>query len=244
MRVLFTVLLIATAATTWGQSLNQKRNQSNQSNQVQQAPQQPLSPMSQHNARKYATANRWNDIDVARNALYDLILENPSNDSLIVTLAYIYFDAQKYASSLLMAQDLLVRDAKNPVYLELAAVSAQELGISDRALQHYEALYLINSNILTLYQIAFLQFTLKRLTESQASADLILGKPESNTTKVVFNDAQGKPKEYPMKVAILNLKGLIALEKADKAAAKKSFNEALAAAPDFLPAKENLEKTK
>jgi tetratricopeptide (TPR) repeat protein len=244
MRVLFTVLLIATAATTWGQSLNQKRNQSNQSSQVQQAPQQPLSPMSQHNARKYATANRWNDIDVARNALYDLILENPSNDSLIVTLAYIYFDAQKYASSLLMAQDLLVRDAKNPVYLELAAVSAQELGISDRALQHYEALYLINSNILTLYQIAFLQFTLKRLTESQASADLILGKPESNTTKVVFNDAQGKPKEYPMKVAILNLKGLIALEKADKAAAKKSFNEALAAAPDFQPAKENLEKTK
>jgi Tfp pilus assembly protein PilF len=242
MRVLFSLLFVACAAAAFGQSLNQKRNQPTET-QAQPAP-RPLSPLGQHNARKYATATRWNDVDVARNALYDLILEDPSNDSLIVTLAYMYFDARKYASSLLMAQDLLQRDGKNPIYLELAAVSAQELGISDRALPHYEALYLINNDIVTLYQIAFIQFGLKRLTESQTSVDLILAKPESATTNVVFNDAEGKPKEYPMKVAILNLKGLIALEKGDKAAAKKSFNEALAAAPDFIPAKENLEKTK
>lgn len=245
MRVLLAIiLLIVGSAGVWGQSLNQKRNQS-QAAETQTAPQRPvLSPASQHYMVKYATASRWNDIDVARDALYDLIIENPANDSLIFTLGYLYLETRKYASSLLIAQDLLQRNANNEAYLELAAVSAQELGVTDRALQHFENLYLVNKNIATLYQIAFLQFNLKKYNESQASADVILSKPESGTLKVVFNDPQGKPKEYPMKIAVLNLKGLIALEKGDKSGARKQFNEALAGAPDFVPAKDNLEKTK
>lgn len=183
-------------------------------------------------------------MDVARDALYDLIIENPQSDSLIFALGYFYFENQRYASSLLISQDLLVRNQKNEAYLELAAVSAQELGVNDRALQHFESLYLINNNVSTLYQIAFLQFDQKRFTESQASVDILLGRPESATSKVVFNDPQGKPKEYAMKVAVINLKGLIALEKGDKPAARKIFGEALTLAPDFVPAKENLEKAK
>lgn len=243
MRNTFVLLLTLWAMTAFGQSLNQKRNVPAETKTTEPA-KQPLSAASQHYLMKYATASRWNDMDIARGALYDLIVENPSSDSLIFTLGYLYFENQKYASSLLIAQDLLVRDAKNEGYLELAAVSAQELGVHDRALVHFESLYLVNNNISTLYQIAFLQFNLKRLTEAMANADILLGRPEAATTKVVFNDPQGKPKEYPMKVAVINLKGLIALEKGDKAAAKKSFTDALALAPDFVLAKDNLEKTK
>lgn len=203
-----------------------------------------MSAASQHYLRKYATASRWNDLDVARDALYDLIIENPGNDSLVFTLGYLYFQNQKYASSYIIAQDLLTKTPKNEAYLELAAVAASELGVSDRALLHYETMYQINKSITTMYQIAFLQYNLKRYAEALASADIILASPEAATTNVVFNDAQGQPKEYPMKVAVLNLKGIVALDKGDKAAAKKSFNDALAAAPDFMPAKENLEKTK
>jgi tetratricopeptide (TPR) repeat protein len=247
MRVIFTVLILTFTMAVFGQSLNQKRNQQAQPQPAQtEAPAQKpvVSAASQHNYLKYATANRWNDVGVARNALYDLIIENPTNDSLIFTLGYMYFEGQQYASSLLVAQDLLARNPKSEAFLELAAVAAQELGVTDRALQHYQSLYLINNSLPTLYQIAFLQYNLKQYNESRASADIILAKPESATTKVVFNDAQGKPKEYPMKVAILNLKGLVALDSGDKAGAKKIFNEVLAAAPDFVPAKENLEKTK
>lgn len=243
MRNFLILLLTGFSLTLPGQSLNQKRTQATETKPA--TPQkQPLSAATQHYLAKYATASRWNDMDVARDALYDLIIENPQSDSLIFTLGYFYFENQRYASSLLIAQDLLARDQKNETYLELAAVSAQELGVNDRALQHFESLYLVNNDVSTLYQIAFLQFGQKRLTESQASVDILLGRPESATTKVVFNDAQGKPKEYPMKVAVINLKGLIALEKGDKAAAKKSFGEALALAPDFIPARENLEKAK
>src|SRR6478609_5353572 len=60
--------------------------------------------LANHYLVKYATASRWNDKDVARDALYDLIIENPA-DSLIFTLAYSYFDDQNYLSAALVSQD-------------------------------------------------------------------------------------------------------------------------------------------
>ena len=244
MRNIFILLLAGFSLTVNGQSLNQKRSQPPAETKPVAPTQAQLSPAARYNMSKYGLAMRWNDTDIAREALYDLIMENPANDSLVFTLAYLYYENQRYASSLLVAQDLLVKNPKDEAYLELAAVSAQELGVRDRALQHFESLYAINNNINTLYQIAFLQFNLKKYAEAIASADILIAKPESMTTKVVFNDPQGKEKEYPMKVALINLKGLIALEKGDKAGAKKTFNEALALAPDFVPARDNLEKTK
>jgi tetratricopeptide (TPR) repeat protein len=200
--------------------------------------------LTEHYLRKYNAAARWNDMEIAKSALYDVIIENPGIDSLIYTLAYYYYEDQKYASSLLIAQDLLGRDPKNAVYLEMAGTSAQQLGANEKALQHYESLYLINNNIRTLYQIAFLQYQVKRYAECATSINIMLGKPEVTTEKAVFEDAKGNQKEYPLKVSVLNLKGLLALDQNDKAGAKKAFTEALAISPDFMLAKANLEKTK
>jgi tetratricopeptide (TPR) repeat protein len=111
-------------------------------------------------------------------------------------------------------------------------------------MEHYESLYLINNNIRTLYQIAFLQYQLKRYAECTTSIDIILSKPELQTEKATFQDAKGVAKEYPMKVPVLNLRGLLLLDQGNKAGAKKAFMDALAIAPDFLLAKTNLEKTK
>lgn len=182
-------------------------------------------------------------MEVAKDALYDVIIENPGNDSLIFTLAYFYYDQEKYASSYLISNDLLARFPKNPQYLEMAASSAQNLGVNDKALSNYESLYLINNHIKTLYQIAFLQYQLKRYAEATNSISMLMTKPEVATEKVVYNDAKGNPKEYVMKASVLNLKGLVALDQNDKAGAKKAFTEALALAPDFVPAKENMQKT-
>jgi tetratricopeptide (TPR) repeat protein len=200
--------------------------------------------LTEHFLRKYATAERWNDAELMKSALLDIIVENPGYDSLIAELGYFYYSDQKYASALLIAQDLLRRQPKNINYLEMAATSAQQLGAADKALQHYESLYLINNNIRTLYQVAFLQYQLKRYAECTTSIDIIMGKPELATEKATFQDAKGLAKEYPMKVSVLNLKGLLLLDQNDKAGAKKAFMEALAISPDFMLAKANLEKTK
>ena len=93
--------------------------------------------------------------------------------------------------------------------------------------------------------MAFLQYDLKRNTEAITSIDILLANKEVETLKVVYNDVDNKPKEYPMSVALLNLKGLAVLEHlGDKVAAKKLFDQALALAPDFVLAKQNLAKVK
>jgi len=203
------------------------------------------SPLTEHFYKKYITAVQWNDFDVAKDALYDLIIENPLNDSLIYSLAYFYYENQKYVPAVLVSQQLLARNPKSIPALEISAVGYESMGVKDRALQNYESLYLISNNIGTLYKMAFLQYDLKRFTESLATIDILFTKTEIDSTKVVFTDAENKSKEYPMKVSVLNLKGLIQLDHfGDKVAAKKFFEEALAIAPDFVSAKENLAKLK
>lgn len=204
-----------------------------------------VSPLTQHFYDKYVTALQWNDYDVAKDALYDLIIENPQNDSLIYNLAVYYYENQKYVSAVLVCQPLLARNPKNIAALEISAVGYETMGVPDRALQNYESLYLLSNNLTTLYKMAFLQYDLKRFTESLASIDILLANTDLDKAKVVFNDVENKPKQYPMRVSVLNLKGLIQLEHlGDKTEAKKMFDEALAISPDFVSAKQNLAKVK
>jgi tetratricopeptide (TPR) repeat protein len=204
-----------------------------------------INPLTEHFYKKYITALRWNDQEVAKDALYDLIMENPQNDSLIFNLAYYYYENQNYPSAVLVSQQLLARNPKNTAALEISAVGYEYMGVPDRSLQNYESLYLLTNNITTLYKMAFLQFDLKRYAESLTSIDILLTNKDLDATKVVFNDVENKQKEYPMKVAVINLKGMAVQEHlGDKAAAKKLFEEALAMAPDFVLAKQNLAKVK
>jgi tetratricopeptide (TPR) repeat protein len=200
----------------------------------------PGSPLGDHFGRKYAIAARWNDFDVAKDAMYDLIVEYPGSDSLIFALAYYYYENQKYPSSILVCQDLLARNPKNVEAIELTGMGYESLSINDRALQSFESLFLITNNNATLYKMSFLQYQLKRYTESMTNVDFLLTKPEADSLKITYNDATNIPKEYPMKVALLNLKGMIYKDQSDKVNAKKSFEEALKIAPDFELAKKNL----
>lgn len=198
----------------------------------------------QHYLRKYAIASAWGDDDVAKNALYDLILMDPANDSLIFTLANYYFQNRQFAPAMLVCQELVKRQPKNEVYLRMAATAYEEVGVLDRALQNYETLYLLTENVPDLYNVAFLQFNLKRYNEGLTNADILLTDPATDTLKVVYNNIENKPTEYSMKVAVMNLKGMLLQEQGDKEGAKKMFEQALALAPDFLLAKQNLAKLK
>ena len=200
--------------------------------------------MAQHYFKKYAMAIKWNDAEMAKDALYDLIIQNPQNDSLIFNLAYYYYDNQEYAPAMLVTQELVARQPKNPGYLELSGASFEALGILDRALQNYETLYLLTNSTPSLYKIAFLQFDLKRNSESLTNVNILLTKPDLADYPVGFSDAQGQPKDYPMQVAVMNLKGLLLEGNGDKEGARKVYNEILQISPDFQPAKGNLTKLK
>lgn len=197
-----------------------------------------------HFARKYAFAQRWGDYDVAKDALYDLISEFPGNDSLVFSLAYFYFENQKYASCAVVCNDLLTRSGKNAAALELSAISYENLSLKDKALQSYESLFLMTNSNSTLYKMASLQYDLKRYGESLTNSDILLSKPQSDSLKVVFSDTQNNSKEYPLKAALHNLKGLSYKAQGDAVNARKSFEAALKVDPSFEAAKQNLASLK
>ena len=200
--------------------------------------------LTEHFARKNSLANRWNDADVARDALYDLITEYPGNDSMLYVLAVDYYSNQKYISAVLVAQDLLARNPKNTEVLQLAGSGFEALNLNDKALTNYESLYLQTNSTATLYKMAVLQYGLSKFVESKTNVEILLTKGDVETMKVKLTDSENKQKEFPLKVSILNLKGMLAQQTGDKIGAKKAFEEALAVAPDFPPAKQNLAKLK
>lgn len=188
----------------------------------------------------YARAMRYNDVNVAKTALYELVNMNPRNDSLLFSLAYMYFDQQNYISSILVSQDVLRVNPDHLMALEVSAMSYENIGARDKALESYEALYLKNNSVNVLYKMAFLQFEAKKLSEAKTNAEILLGKKETAEAKLVFAVDDQSEQEVPMTASVYNLLGLISKEEGDIEQAKNYFNKALAAAPEFVLAKNNL----
>lgn len=194
------------------------------------------------NLEVYNKAVRYNDLAVAKDALFKLMVLDPNDISLMDSLAYLYYENQKFISSVMVCKDILAKNPNNLGAIEISALSFQNLGLKDKALAEYESLYLKNNNISTLYQIAFLQYDLKRYQESKTSVDIILSDKELDQLKVVHGTSNNSQQEVPMKASVLNLKGMIDIESGNKAEAKQNFEDAIKLAPEFELPKENLKK--
>ncbi len=187
----------------------------------------------------YQRALKYNDRGEAKNALYRLVAMEPQNDSLLATLAYLYLDAGQYASSALISQDVLILNPNNLGALEINAFSYEKLGLKDKSLASYEKYYLITNDYQTLYKMLFLQYDLQKYQQALTNADILLGVPEMKEATIFFTEGE-EEKEYPIAVAILNVKGLVYKELGNIEEARKSYEEALNISPEFTIAKENL----
>ena len=190
----------------------------------------------------YQVAMRYSDLGMAKAKLYDLMIRNPENVRYMEALANIYFDNTQYPSAALVAMDLLQLNDKNVGALEIAAYSLEQLGALDRALPHFESLYLLTGDNFSLYKSAFLQYNLKRYEEAMNSVNMLV-KNAKEDEKIGFPKSQTETQEVSMKAAALNLKGLIYLDQNSKAEAKTAFTEAISLDAGFEQAKENLKKT-
>jgi tetratricopeptide (TPR) repeat protein len=188
----------------------------------------------------YRMAIQYNDFTEAKSALYNLILLEPQNDSIRYNLAYIYFDASQYPSTILACKDILTLNPNHLGALELSGISFENLGLKDKALPNYEKIYMLSNSLNSLYKMAFLQYDLKKYAECGVNIDILLENKELGNAMVVFADENNTSKEYPMEVAVLNLKGLVNKEIGNIDIAKQSFEAALAISPDFVLAKSNL----
>jgi tetratricopeptide (TPR) repeat protein len=194
-----------------------------------------------HHSRTYAIATKYGDYDMAKTALYNLLVAYPGNDSLLYSLSYMYIQNKEYAPAVLSALDLIARTPDHLGALEISGAAYEALGLKDKSLAAYETLYLKSSDYQTLYKIAFLQYDMERLKECMTNADILLEKTESDSLKVYYATKDNEQKEYSIKVSLYNLKGLVSKKYGDKDSAKKYFEQALDLAPDFAISKENLE---
>ncbi|MFN8277518.1 MAG: hypothetical protein U0T84_08550 [Chitinophagales bacterium] len=188
----------------------------------------------------YSNALRYYDLPVATTALYNAMAIKPERKDLRDSLALIYFAGERYAQSYTLGEEILKDNPKRTDILELVAVSKQSLGMTKEALADYENLYKAQKQAFYLYQIATLQYQLKRYGECVASLDQIISDPEAKKQTVNIRNANGAGQSVPMVAAACNVKGIVALELNQEASAKELFNKALAEFPDFVLAKGNL----
>lgn len=190
----------------------------------------------------YQAALRYNDLEVAKEKLYNLIIRNPEDLRFMEALGSLYFESGQYTSAALVAMDILKLNDKNVGALEIASYALEQLGAFDRALPYYESLHLLTGDNFSLYKSAYLQYSMKRYPEAMNSLTMLM-KVAKADEKIGFAISDSETQQVDMKAAALNLKGLVYLDQNSKTEAKAAFTEALALEPNFNQAKENLAKT-
>lgn len=189
----------------------------------------------------FRTALKYNDGETAKTALFSMMVMNPEMPSLKDSLAILYFNMNKNAECIFVCRDILASEPGNDNILEIKAISQQNLGLYREALADYEKIYGKSKNITYLYEIATLQYQLKRFGECNATLSALLSNEEAaKQTISISAGQQGQSQKVPMKAAAYNLRGVIAADLKEYAAAASNYQEALKLYPDFVLAQNNL----
>jgi tetratricopeptide (TPR) repeat protein len=187
----------------------------------------------------YNQAQLYNDVEVQKNALYDMIVLSPYDSSVMRSLTEFYYNNRKYTSSALVAMDFLKKYPGNILALEVAALSYEQLRLYDKSLEYYQEMWLQTDNNNILYQISYLQYALKRYNESKNNVAILITKVKEDD-EIVITKQDGTTQEVKFAAALKNLEGLVALEEGNSEAAKTFFTAALTLNPDFEGAKLSL----
>lgn len=188
----------------------------------------------------YQLAQKFNDQEAIKDALLDLLVLNNSDSTVLRGLAEFYYNNRLYTSSALVALDFLEKYPGNLVATEIVALSYEQLRLYDKAIEYYQPIWLATENINILYQIAYLQYSLKRHTEALNNLQIIDGKVKPEDI-VQLNTSSGQIQQVAFKAALLNLRALIAIEQGNNTEAKNLLNQALQLSPEFEAAKNTLD---
>jgi tetratricopeptide (TPR) repeat protein len=181
----------------------------------------------------------YSDAAVAINSMHHIIALEGANSTYKDSLAIVYYRSGNYMSSHLLAKELLEKKPDDIQLLEIDATSLQQLGAAKEAITVYETLFAKTQNMGHGYQLAFLQFNLKRFGEAKATIDKTLQCKEIDKAYMQFPIDKTQNQNVPLKAAAYNLQGLIAYELKDNATASRAFGEALKIMPEFTTATQN-----
>ena len=182
---------------------------------------------------------KYNDYDAAKQALYKMIVLDTGNIALKDSLAVLYFKSGLYNQSILVSREILERDPNDTLILQAKAIAEKNIGLIIDAIDDYGKLYTLTKSVLHLYQLALLQYQLKRYVECNGSIDQLLANPQIDKQKI--NITTGKTQQtVPLKAAVWNMKGIVYMDMNEYDQAKIYFLEALKIFPEFELAKNNM----
>lgn len=187
----------------------------------------------------YEQGLRYNDLNTSTQALHAMIALHPDEKTLLDSLAMVYFQRGAWGQCALVATDVMKTEPNKPSMLELRAVSYQSLGMPMESLKDFETLYPLTKNPYHLYEIASLQFSVRRYGECETTLIQLLGDESIKDKKLVLGTGQNQ-QEVPMPAACLNMRGVLDLEQGKPETAKAYLEAAIKIMPDFALAKNNL----
>ena len=182
----------------------------------------------------------YNDVQTAIGGMHQIIAIEGENSVYKDSLAITYYQSGNFVSSHLLAKELLLVKPSSIKLLEINAVSLQRLNLTKEAINDYEILFLKTNNMVYGYQLAELQFSIKRLAEAQNTIVKTITCKEIENAYVQFAIGKDKSQNVSLKAAAYNLQGLIFFELKDTKRANSAFNEALKIMPEFATATQNL----
>lgn len=234
MHKLFTFLLIfSLPVLSFGQNAKMKKSQ-------KVAVSQNYKPPTSIAESMYRNATKIGDFEVARTALYYMMAEQPENYHLKDSLARIYLAQGYYYMADQMATEVLVKEPGNQEVMEIKAISLQALGKLKESAVYYEKLFNKGSSIRHGYQLAVIQYNLKRFGECNATTDLIIANPKAIEENIYLSYGENRGQEVNLKAACHNLKGVLLKDLKEFDNAKAEFEAAILQNPDFELAEQNL----
>ncbi len=194
-----------------------------------------------HEKNILETAQRYQDYTVTTSALYRLMAIDSKNTIWKDSLCTIYFRTGAYRQCLTIASELISIRPADQRLMAIIAFSEKNLGMVKEALVLYEKLYPLTGDLYDLYEIAGIQFSLKRLGECEQSVNKLINALTSEQITISLSYDLDQKQMVPVKAAALNLKGVIMQEYGKKQEAIHYFEDALKIYPEFTLAKKNLQ---
>jgi tetratricopeptide (TPR) repeat protein len=239
-----TVIVLAIAATAWGTFGGNLSAQKTKTKPESTPAPQPAQAQfgTAHFKSVFDRAVRYNDLAVASDAVYQMLSISESNINFLDTLSILYFQRGAWPQTILVCTDLLEKDPNKPTALELRAIAHQNVNMIKESLTDFERLYPISKNLYHLYEVATMQYTLKRFGECDVTLGKLLNDPEIKDKTIDINSSQTERQSVPLAAACHNMAGVMLLEQGRKPDAATAFKQALSLFPDFVLAKSNLKE--
>jgi len=200
---------------------------------------QPEASKTEFYVKMYQQGVEYNDLAIATQAVHSILVLEPEANNWMDTLSSLYFQRGAFAQCLLTTTEVLKDKPDDEKTLEMQAICKENLGLIKEALADYETLYKQSNSVFHQYQIATLQYSLRRFGECEDTVNRLLANTDAKDETILIAHQKGQQK-VPFYAACENLLGVLMMDQGMKQFAKKHFSQALQIYPDFILAKGNL----